>query len=411
MNEIELIRFFNTEGEDTMNMKKSLLWVLCVTLLLSCLMVGCDQAPDDPADTDASNQTTAVTVAQTDAEETTEAQTEAPAPTDQDILNEILANKTQLRFNEDGQFKIMILADTHIPASGMPAHVLKSVKKLVEREDPDFIIFTGDNVVDSGIKTEKQFNIALRNITKYLEEQGIYWMHVYGNHDGEMGLTLEEQQKIYESFEHCLSKSGDENITGIGNYVIPLYGSKDDTVKFAIWGLDSGDYPTAEEKAELFPSGVTSFKGFDSTAYDFIHYDQIEWYKETSELLQSCNGGEVVPGLMAFHIPLQETYTAWENREGLEWTGVKRDPVCSGAYNTGLFEVVRNRGDIKAIINGHDHINDFMVNYCGIKMCYASTITTTTYYNEDMMGTRFFVLNEENPADIQTYMVYLSELE
>ena len=381
-----------------MNMRKPLLWFLCLTMLLSCMLVGCDKAPDEPADSD--------TVAQTTAAETLPAE-----PTEEDRLNEILANKTKLRFDENGQFKIMILADTHIPGGGMPIEDLKNVKKLVEREDPDLIIFTGDNVVDSSLQSEKRFRIALMSITEYLESQEIYWMHVFGNHDGEMKFPLAEQQKVYESYDHCLSKAGDENITGIGNYVVPLYGSSDDTVKFAIWGLDSGDYPTAEERAELFPSGVSSFKGFDSTAYDFIHYDQIEWYRETSKLLQSCNGGEVVPGLMAFHIPLQETYTAWENREGLEWTGVKKDPVCSGAYNTGLFEVIRNRGDIKAIINGHDHINDFMVNYCGIKMCYASTISTSTYNDQDMMGTRFFVINEENPADIQTYMVYLSELE
>lgn len=381
-----------------MNMRKPLLWFLCLTMLLSCMLIGCDKAPDEPADSDTAAQTTA-------------AETLPAEPTEEDRLKEILANKTKLRFDENGQFKIMILADTHIPGGGMPIEDLKNVKKLVEREDPDLIIFTGDNVVDSSLQSEKRFRIALKSITEYLESQEIYWMHVFGNHDGEMKFPLAEQQKVYESYDHCLSKAGDENITGIGNYVVPLYGSSDDTVKFAIWGLDSGDYPTAEERAELFPSGVTSFKGFDSTAYDFIHYDQIEWYRETSKLLQSCNGGEVVPGLMAFHIPLQETYTAWENREGLEWTGVKKDPVCSGAYNTGLFEVIRNRGDIKAIINGHDHINDFMVNYCGIKMCYASTISTSTYNDTDMMGTRFFVINEENPADIQTYMVYLSELE
>ena len=390
-------------------MKKTHLSILCAAILIPCLMMGCNTAVDDPL-----TETTATseTVADTLPSETTAVVDPVPQePTDQDRLNEILANKTQLRFDENGEFKIMILADTHIPSGGMPPQVLKSVKKLVEREQPDFVIFTGDNVVDSDLQTEKQFRIALKTITEYLEQQDIYWMHVFGNHDGEMKLPMEEQQRIYESYEHCLSKAGDENITGIGNYVIPLYGSKDDTVKFAIWGLDSGAYPSEEEKQELFPAGVTSFKGFDSTMYDFIHYDQIEWYRDVSKLLQTCNDGEVVPGMMAFHIPLQETYTAWENREGLEWTGVKRDPVCSGAYNTGLFEVIRNRGDIKAIINGHDHINDFMVNYCGVKLCYASTVTTTTYYDEDMRGTRFFVINEENPADILTYMVYLSELE
>ena len=398
-----------------MKLKKILCALTASLLLLS--FAACNnpgETEDTVADTTGTVTTAEPAAPETDPDPETETQTPAvnTEPTDRERLDEILENKVKLRFDENGEFKIMILADTHIPNGGLPTEVMKNIKTLVNKEDPDFVIFTGDNVVGGdSLKTATQFKITLKTLTDYLDKEGIYWMHVFGNHDGENGLPLADQQKIYESYDKCLSKAGDENITGIGNYVIPLYGADDDTVKFAIWGLDSGDYPTAEEKAELFPSGATSFNGFDSTAYDFIHYDQIEWYKETSKLLQDCNGGEVVPGLMAFHIPLQETNTAWLNRHNLEWTGVKRDPVCSGAYNTGLFEVVRNRGDIKAIINGHDHVNDFMVNYCGIKMCYASTVTTTTYHDEDIMGTRFFVIKESNPSDVDTYMVYLNKTE
>ena len=347
----------------------------------------------------------------TDNPETTQSETEATTSsgvTEEDPLQDILANKTKLRFGEDGQFKVMILADLHIPSGGLPRDIMDHVKTMVERENPDFVILTGDNVVSGGIAKEAVMRKTLKGLAEYLAEKNIYWMHVYGNHDGEMPLSIPEQQAVYESFPNCLSKAGDEELTGVGNYVVPLYGSKDDEVKFVFWGLDSGDYPTAEEKAALFPAGATPFGGFDSTAYDFIHYDQIQWYKETSELLQENNNGEIVPGLMAFHIPLQESYTAWINRDGLEWTGEKKDPVCASAYNTGLFEVLRHRGDVKAVVNGHDHVNDYMVNYCGIKLCYAGTLTNTTYHDETMWGTRVFVINESNPSDVQTYMSYLN---
>ena len=315
-----------------------------------------------------------------------------------------------LRFRPDGTFRVLMMSDIQESAHYDPRS-LRSVEVLLDESQPDLVIWGGDNCYGPAIQGEADLKAFLDVFTAPMIERRIPWAHVYGNHDGEMPLSIPEQQAVYESFPNCLSKAGDEELTGVGNYVVPLYGSQDDEVKFVFWGLDSGDYPTAEEAAALFPSGATPFGGYDSTKYDFIHYDQIQWYKETSELLQENNNGEIVPGLMAFHIPLQETYTAWINRDGLEWTGEKKDPVCASAYNTGLFEVLRHRGDVKAVINGHDHVNDYMVNYCGIKLCYAGTLTNTTYHDETMWGTRVFVINESNPSDVQTYMSYLDSSE
>ena len=232
-------------------------------------------------------------------------------------------------------------------------------------------------------------------------------MHVYGNHDSEGAVSREEQQVIYESFDYCISKTGDD-LTGVGNYAIPLLGSNSNELKFVFWGLDSGTYISEEDKINLLPN-VPVFEGHVNSPYDYIHQDQIDWYASASAQIEEYTGGVKVPGLMAFHMPLQETYTAWLDRENLGYTGQKRDPVCASAYNSGLFDVICERGDIKAIINGHDHINDFMVNYKGVKLCYSSSFSTNTYNNVDMHGSRVFVIKESDPANIETYMSYVSD--
>ncbi len=336
-----------------------------------------------------------------------------PPAEENETLKELLENKTKLRFNEDGDFKVMVLADLHAKATGLSKEQQDYVKTMVDREQPDLVILTGDNVrslAAAPIVDAAHMRRVLDTAVGYLEEKGIYWMHVYGNHDDEDNpLDKEAQQAVYEGYEYCLSKDVQE-LSGVGNYVVPLYGSdeSEDEIKFAFWGLDSGTYMTEEDKKALFPDGQSVYGDSKSINYDYIHYDQIKWYEKTSEQLEAYAGGKV-PGLMAFHIPIQEYYTAWLNREGTEWDGAKNEVVAASAYNSGLFEVIRNRGDVKAIVCGHDHMNTFMVNYAGIKLCYSPTISTNSYYDEKEMGCRVFTLSEEDPASVDTYMSYLNE--
>ena len=376
---------------------------LSLALVMSLGIVGCVKESTTPP-TDGTTATSA-TSAQ-NAGSTIQDNNNKQENLSVDIGN-TLDSKIKLRFNKNGEFKVLILADLHLRSSGLPEYMGEALETLVDREDPDLIIMTGDNVADKSIATAKVFEETLRQVVDYIEDQEIPWMHVYGNHDSEGSFSREKQQEVYESFSYCLSKTG-EDLTGVGNYVIPLYGSDSDELKFAFWGIDSGSYMSAADKAALCPN-TSTFGGYSGTNYDYIHEDQIEWYISTSKLLEEYNNGQKVPGLMAFHIPLQETWTAWENREGLEYTGEKRDPICSSAYNSGLFGAIRMRGDIKAIINGHDHINDFMVNYGGVKLCYSPNFSLNTYNNEDMHGSRVFVIKESNPADVKTYMSYVAE--
>ena len=367
------------------------------TLILALITVAglaaCKPAETPDVDGDTTVETTEII--------TTAAETEPePATSPEEIrLNQLLESRIELHFGDDGKFRIMALSDLHIPVGGIPEEGMARVRQLVEKEKPDLIVLVGDNLMGD-FNDEDTFREALGSLVDYFEEQDIYWMHVYGNHDPEMGVSLEQQQAIYESYEHCLSKDPDKELTGVGNYVLPIYGSDSDEVKFLVWGIDSNSNLTEADKQALFPLNSTTFKGYDTVKYDYIHYDQIQWYHEASELIEE-QFGRKVPGLMAFHIPLHETYAAWLNRRALEWEGEKGDTVSASAYNSGLFEILRGRGDVKAVVSGHDHLNNFMVNYAGIKLCYAGSVTTTSYGGTDTV--RMFVLDESNPADIHTY--------
>ena len=314
-------------------------------------------------------------------------------------------SKHKLQFNENGEFKVLILSDIHINGT-MSSLAESNMKILVEREEPDLVMFDGDNTW--GLSSEAAVKKAVGSMVDLLEEKQIPWGHVYGNHDCEgSNLKKEKQQAIYESFDYCVSQAGPEELYGQGNYVLPVYGSDGEKVLFNVWALDSGEYLTSAEKAAYLPVSGT-YQGYANSSYAYIQPSQIQWYMNTSAEMEAYNGA-VVPGLMVFHIPLQESYNAWVNRAALNYTGEKREVVCASEINSGLFAAMAERGDIKAVVNGHDHRNDYMVEFGGIKLSYCSTISETGYCDEDMFGGRVFLIKESDPSDVQTYMSYVDE--
>ena len=340
---------------------------------------------------------------ETTTEETTSEETTTEESSSEDVepidpleaeINALLETKHRLTFNEDGSFRVLILADTHLDASGDPAkvkQVRERITALVDKTDPNLVIFTGDNIIGSANSAETRLNIL--HLVKYIEEQKIPWCHVYGNHDHEGGYPNVLQQNVYESFEYCISKIGPD-ISGVGNYVHAVY--KDDgSIGAVIYCLDSGSYDNV------------------NGGYAYIKDDQIAWYKETSEKLQEYNGGEVIPALMAFHIPLTENNYAHQNRDNKdivsEYTGSLNEGICCSKTDTDFFETIVERGDVKAIVTGHDHVNDYMYKLQGIKLCASPNISDLTYFNSDVQGARVFDLNPETINDIPTYVEYLIE--
>lgn len=305
----------------------------------------------------------------------------------------LLDTKHKLYYNEDGSFRVLIIADAHMNYTANAdsiKDVQDRIKLLVDRSDPNLVIFTGDNTI--GSSNEQKLRANLDILVGYIEEKQIPWCHTYGNHDHENSLSNAAQQPIYESYEYCVSKAGDEDIFGTGNYVLGVY-NKDDTLGAAVYCFDSGAYAS-------------------SGGYDYLKDDQIAWYKESSELLEEYNGSKV-PAIMAFHIPLRENDIAYQNRDNpdivYEYDGQRNENICSSNIDCNMFETILERGDVKAVVTGHDHINDYNYNYLGVKLTSSPNVSNLTYTNAAVQGGRVFDLNASTMNDIPTYVEYIIE--
>ena len=94
--------------------------------------------------------------------------------------------------------------------------------------------------------------------------------------------------------------------------------------------------------------------------------------------LTAENGGEVPKSLVFFHIPLVEYKDAWQEyvangRQDTENVkliygnvGEKNDGVFPAEENCGLFDVAKELGSTQGFFCGHDHLNNFCLNYKGI---------------------------------------------
>ncbi len=334
----------------------------------------------------------------------TKVETEAPKP----IPEALTGHKIDLRFDENGEFRILVLSDVQADPPYPTEYTLNAIARVVEREKPDLVLFGGDN--STGVYTEEELRIYVEAVTRYLEENQIPWAHVYGNHDQDGGLSKEVQQEIYQSFEHCVAQAGPAEIHGVGNYVLPVYSS--DTTKtdpiFAVWGMDSGRYVQDEGYIGLEDlPGYLMFRGNPTSTYAYMPFSQVEWYYDTSVAIEEY-AGHKVPGLMLMHIPPQEFYEVSMNRyeEEVHFTGAGGG-VSAAPLNSGIFSAMIERGDVKAVVCGHDHSNYFTGDYGGIKLCYSSCISYDTFCNPDVNGGRVFVIHEDDPARFDTYMAYV----
>ncbi len=301
----------------------------------------------------------------------------------------LLESKHKLYYNESGSFKIMTVADMHVSPRSNTNEVEARIKMLVDRENPDLVVFTGDNVI--GVGNTAQLRTCLDKLVGYIEEKKIPWCHVYGNHDREGGLSNEEQQAVYESYEYCISKDeGGDSVYGVGNYVHGIFNSNG-TLGSVIYFLDSG----------------TSSRDY---SYEYIQESQIAWYRQASELLETYKGSKL-NGIMAFHIPLIENQYAYESKNNTaivsEYSGIRYEVICPSTFDTELFETVLERGDVKAIVTGHDHSNDYMYKYYGVMLCSAPSFSALGYTKDAAQeGSRIFELSS---SDVRTYVSYIIE--
>ncbi len=287
--------------------------------------------------------------------------------------------KTAGRFtyNAQGRFKIVQFTDTHYIAGDIRAQrALRTVEEILDAERPDFVIHTGDAIF--GKPAEK----SLRTILQPIMDRGIPFAVTLGNHDEEFGLTRRE---IYDILCDCPGhiSSYEYKHSERPNAVVTLSKRGEKTPRWAFY---------------LFDSGRSSPLG-DIGGYDFIRFDQIQWYRAQSMALSRQHGGTPVDALAFFHIPLPEYAYALQNRKGTLMQGHQDEAPCPPDVNTGLFASMKEMGDVKAIITGHDHDNDFALRWQHMFLMYGRYSGGDTVYNNlKPSGARVIEFAQDEPG-------------
>jgi predicted MPP superfamily phosphohydrolase len=299
----------------------------------------------------------------------------------------------------DDDFRIVAFTDMHLDTYKEKGNVtIEMLMRNISSQKPDLVVLVGDNITSTlNERRTKQFG-------KLMEEMGVYWTLVLGNHEGDNTASISRQKMIdiLASYPHCLvekdikTTEGGETVWGVGNHVINLVDSRGE-IRQSLYFMDSGDEMTKED-IERYKEEIEST---NKRKYDYIKDSQIKWYQETVSHINEM-AKKTVKSVVFSHIPLVEFNTAYEkamegDAEAELLYGTKLETVCSSGHNNGFFDVIHDFGSTQAFISGHDHVNDFAVKYQGIILAYNQNSGYSSYN---------VVTKKKSDTLIQGYTVY-----
>ncbi|HZJ78259.1 MAG TPA: metallophosphoesterase family protein [Clostridia bacterium] len=310
-----------------------------------------------------------------------------------------LQGDSELRFNSNGEFTILQFADCQDDALPRKAMIML-MERALDDVEPDLVVFTGDNC--GVLSTKITSRIAIKALLKPVAQRGIAFTFVFGNHDAEK-VSKEFQLSVYQGIDGCLAFDDDPSIYGCANHNLEIKSNDGSETVFNLWMIDSNMYDDV------------------NGGYDWVHTDQIDWYKAKSQQLENENSGKV-PSFVFQHICVPETYnllleapegTTQEvrNYNGKNYImelnpemaqGTLREWPCPSKTNAGEFDAFVERGDVLGIVTGHDHVNSFIGTYMGIDLIQTQGIGFQTY-GDEQRGYRVITLKENNPWGYESY--------
>lgn len=319
----------------------------------------------------------------------------------------------KLKFNADGKFRIMQIADVQEGARVSP-DTLRLMRLALKKEKPDLAVFTGDQLYGVhptfyvGDKEKNAVN-TIKSIIAPLEEASVPFAVTFGNHDSQVGLTNSQQAEIYNESPMCIHgeyAAGDDK----GTFRLPLFDGEEHI--FDVYLIDSNGQTLS---GEYLPVSET----------------QLRWFREERE--RARENGEFTKGIVFQHIPVPEFYDvlqqvkfgtkgaveAFRNYKGKFYVlpeeirntgGFMGESPAVPDKNSGEFSVLREKGNILALAAGHDHINSFVAEKDGIKLIYTQCAGFNVYGPKLKRGVRIFELDKNDLSSFNTYTVTYEEL-
>ncbi len=264
--------------------------------------------------------------------------------------------------------------------------LVETVTALLERVKPDLITISGD--LNHAPDTEGYVKFV-----DYIESFGIPWAPVFGNHDNQCGAEyVNELADMFLEHPHCLFEKGDPAM-GCGNYVIKIV--EEGRPVEAIIMMDSHD----SDKLEHEDGTVTDEWGR-------LWPNQIEWYREIVAQLKAEGFKE---STIILHIPIYAYRDAWaaafrsefdpmevdpQDSGNPKWwnpgfedsEGVRREGISSYGADEGMMDAMVELGHTKYMIAGHDHVNNTMITWRGVRLIFSLKLGEGCYWYKWLNG-------------------------
>lgn len=314
-----------------------------------------------------------------------------------------------------GKFTIMQITDTQEISTVNP-DTIKLISRALDKAKPDLVVFTGDQIKGYSPtfkgNTYHKISRTIADLLRPLEERGIPFCVTFGNHDCNCGIPNAEQMPIYRAHKGFVGgniKSADDP----GTFSLSIKDSNGKKTLLLLYVIDSGG------------------KG-DNSAYAPVTPERVQWFRAERERLQQENG-QYLPALVFQHIPLPEYYDAlvrvkkgtkgaveaFYSHSG-EYYVLPQEALARGDFmlespaapdeSTGELDALTEKGDVRGIYVGHDHINSFSLPHRGIQLGYTQGSGFHTYGAGSKRGVRVFTLDEKDPAAFETHTITMEDL-
>lgn len=303
--------------------------------------------------------------------------------------------------------RVLNLTDTHLTADeweggesdksgGKNRKILEyTIDELMKKTSPDLVTVSGDITFADFPRAD----LAYGNFADLMESYKTPWAFVWGNHDNQAGAAeASRHADILLSRPHCLFEKGDPEL-GCGNYVIRI----DDGEKpiYALFMMDSHDR-----------FDFTDADGKVSKKWGHLTRPQLEWYKNEAGNL----GG--LKSTLIMHIPYyayRDAFdAAWNHdydpmkvtpAEGYDpkyWNegyktsyGSKYEGVGSYPADTGDFDFIRSVGSTELTLVGHEHVNNYVIDYKGTRIAYSLKTGAGCYWTPALNGGTLLSISEK----------------
>lgn len=286
----------------------------------------------------------------------------------------------ELKFDNKGQFKVVQFTDIHYKIDKEASKLsLEMMANTLDQEKPNLVVFTGDVI------TSKDLQKAWDNVLEVVISRNIPYVVTLGNHDDEGEWKRKQIADYVVSKKLNLTKNATlTNVGGVLNTSIAVKNNKNENSAI-VYVMDSHAY-----------SSIPKVKG-----YGWFQTSQIEWYKSESKKYK-VGKKDTLPALAFFHIPLPEYSLAFNDMKN-DRIGVRYESECSPSINSGMFAAMLESGDVLGTFVGHDHVNDYIVNYFGIGLAYGCFSGSANTYQRSKNGARIIIL-KEGKREFDTYI-------